>query len=98
MKADAALRDVPMLFLTARTGGDDVAMGLGLGAQDYVRKPCEPAELRARVETALRLKAHTDLLQREARAFDELSTTDALTGLGNRRRFAAMVDQIIERR
>ena len=50
MKDDARLRAIPVLFLTARTGGDDVAAGLALGAQDYLRKPCDPVELRARVE------------------------------------------------
>src|SRR5689334_16982564 len=47
LRADPHLADLPVLFLTARTGGSDVATGLGLGAQDYLRKPCEPAELAA---------------------------------------------------
>jgi diguanylate cyclase (GGDEF)-like protein len=94
MKADPALRSLPVLFLTARTGGTDAAAGLGLGAQDYLRKPCEPAELRARVDTALRVKAQQDVLLRHTRVLDELSATDALTGLGNRRRFATFVGQI----
>ena len=38
--------DIPVLFLTAREPAEtDVAAGLELGAQDYLRKPCEPAEL-----------------------------------------------------
>jgi two-component system, cell cycle response regulator len=87
MRADCELSSLPVIFLTARTTGDDVAVGLGLGAQDYLRKPCHPAELEARVSAVLRLKAAEEALQQHAKELDELSTTDALTGLGNRRRF-----------
>jgi diguanylate cyclase (GGDEF)-like protein len=98
MKDDPELRSLPVLFLTARTGGDDVVVGLGLGAQDYLRKPCEPAELCARVGAALRVKAHGDMLQRQARALDELSTTDTLTSLGNRRRLEVRLEQLVRER
>jgi diguanylate cyclase (GGDEF)-like protein len=85
LKADPSLESLPVLFLTARTGGLDVAAGLDLGAQDYLRKPCEPAELNARVATALRLKAHELALQEKSHLLESLSATDPLTGLGNRR-------------
>jgi len=82
MRAAPDLCSVPVLFLTARTGAADVAAGLGLGAQDYLRKPCEPAELTARVARALRAKSQEETLARQARELFALSTTDALTGLG----------------
>ena len=91
MKRDAALSVLPVIFLTARTGGTDVAAGLELGAQDYMRKPCEPAELVARVATVLRRRHQEIALERQAHALDELVATDALTGLGNRRRFESHV-------
>jgi two-component system, cell cycle response regulator len=86
MREDSELASLPVIFLTARTTGDDVAIGLGLGAQDYLRKPCHPAELAARVSSVLRLKAAEDALQQHANELDQLSMTDTLTGLGNRRR------------
>jgi DNA-binding response OmpR family regulator len=46
--------DVPIIFLTARAGEDDLVQGLGLGADDYVTKPFSPRELVARVEAVLR--------------------------------------------
>jgi two-component system cell cycle response regulator len=95
MRAEPALRSLPVLFLTARTGAADVAAGLDLGAQDYLRKPCEPAELTARVARALRARAQEETLARHARELDELSTTDALTGLGNRRRMEATIDAMV---
>lgn len=53
--ADAFLqREIPVLFLTARTAVIDRVRGLKMGAQDYMLKPFEPAELLARVENILR--------------------------------------------
>jgi two-component system cell cycle response regulator len=94
MRADPDLEAVPVFFLTAHTDGADVAAGLELGAQDYLRKPCEPAELTARVGRALKAKAREDALARHARDMNELSTTDALTGIGNRRRMKATIDEL----
>jgi len=95
MKGDEELRGIPVLFLTAHSGGEDVAAGLALGAQDYLRKPCEPVELLARVSTALRL----DQLQRQlkdlADELDALSGTDPLTGVGNRRRFEQRLPSLV---
>ena len=50
-------RDVPMLFLTARSDEIDRVVGLELGADDYVAKPFSPRELVARVRTILRRTA-----------------------------------------
>jgi diguanylate cyclase (GGDEF)-like protein len=96
MRADPEMASLPVLFLTARTGGADVAAGLDLGAQDYLRKPCEPEELTARVARALRAKVNEDALDRRVREMNRMSTTDALTGLGNRRRAEAMVREATE--
>jgi two-component system, OmpR family, response regulator MtrA len=46
--------DVMVLMLTARTGEDDLLLGLDLGADDYLAKPYSPRELMARVRTLLR--------------------------------------------
>lgn len=94
IKADPALGTIPVLFLTARTSGSDVAEGLGLGAQDYLRKPCEPEELLARVSTAVRLSRQQRDLRQQAAQLGDLSATDPLTGLGNRRRFDLKVQEL----
>ncbi len=49
-----AVRQTPVIMLTARAEDGDVVLGLGLGADDYVRKPFSPLELVARVEAVLR--------------------------------------------
>lgn len=46
--------DVPILMVTARTESVDKVRGLGLGADDYIAKPFDPAELVARVNANLR--------------------------------------------
>lgn len=46
--------DGPIVFLTAKVAEEDAVAGLGLGADDYVRKPFGAAELRAKVAAHLR--------------------------------------------
>jgi len=45
--------DIPILMVTARTESIDKVLGLGLGADDYISKPFDPAELVARVKSHL---------------------------------------------
>ena len=49
---------IPVIMLTARGYGQDVATGLGGGAEDYIVKPFSFPELIARVNTALARHAH----------------------------------------
>ena len=57
--------EIPVIFLTAKTAVTDRVRGLRLGAQDYILKPFEPAELLARVENTLkRTQAKTDVYER----------------------------------
>ncbi len=46
--------DIPILMVTARTESVDKVRGLGMGADDYISKPFDPAELVARVSANLR--------------------------------------------
>ena len=85
IKADPTIADTPVLFITGRTDTHDVVEGLQLGAHDYLRKPFEPIEVAARVRAAARMKVLQDeLRQRNADLF-QISRTDPLTGLANRR-------------
>ncbi|WP_139980876.1 response regulator transcription factor [Nocardioides litoris] len=53
IREDDALRDLPVILLTARAQQADVATGLDSGADDYITKPFSPRELAARVEALL---------------------------------------------
>ena len=72
------------ILLTARSGKEEVAHGLDNGADDYLRKPFEPVELRARLRVGTRtLALHGELIAaREALRVQ--ATRDALTGVLNR--------------
>jgi len=95
MQEDDLLSEIPVIFLTARTGGADVAAGLQLGAHDYLRKPVEPVELEARVAAALYRRSQHRSLRETALEADRLSTVDALTGLANRRQFVRKREQLL---
>ena len=49
-------RDIPIIFLTAKSNLTDKVKGLKLGADDYIVKPFEAMELLARIEVVLRRK------------------------------------------
>ncbi len=54
LRRDSRFIPLPILFLTAKGGTDDIVSGLDAGADDYVIKPFELAELRARIAALLR--------------------------------------------
>jgi CheY-like chemotaxis protein len=56
LKQDEALRETPVIFVTARTDVEDLAKGFEAGAVDYVTKPVTQPEVHARVATHLRLQ------------------------------------------
>jgi len=75
---------VYILLLTARTQKDDLLRGLESGADDYLTKPFDAQELRARLHVGQRI---LDLQKNLIAARDELrfrATHDALTGIANR--------------
>jgi len=53
IRADEATRRIPIILLTARAQDPDVQEGFDAGADDYLRKPFSPQELRSRVQAIL---------------------------------------------
>jgi diguanylate cyclase (GGDEF)-like protein len=86
MKADPELFMIPILFLSGSSTPEDKVKGLDLGAIDYVTKPFDAFELRARVRAALRTKFMQDLLIEHAHI-------DPLTNLPNRRALMRQLHQ-----
>ena len=59
--------NIPIIFLTARGEQKDINRGFEVGAVDYLIKPCNAAELLARVDTHVQLKKMRDLLEERNR-------------------------------
>jgi DNA-binding response OmpR family regulator len=53
LRADQATSRMPIILLTARAQDTDVQQGFDAGADDYIRKPFSPQELRSRVQAIL---------------------------------------------
>ncbi len=76
---------VYVILLTARDSKDDVVQGLEAGADDYLTKPFNPNELRARIAIGQRILDLETRLRAARDQLRELATRDSLTGLLNRR-------------
>jgi putative two-component system response regulator len=63
LKANPQTRDIPVLFLTAKSAVDDEKRGLEIGAVDYITKPISPPIVLARVKIHLALKSQADFLR-----------------------------------
>jgi two-component system cell cycle response regulator len=85
LKTREELRDIPVIMLTGRGDREQKIKGLEQGASDYVVKPFDPGELIARVKVQLKIKRLQDDLKAQNHRFEELSNTDPLTQLANRR-------------
>ena len=88
IKTDRRTADIPVLLLTALAQTTSKVQGLESGADDYITKPFETAELLARLRNALAHKSHHDALATQA-------LTDPLTGLTNRRGLEQQLDQLL---
>lgn len=86
LKAEAATRDIPVIFVTVRDQGRDEEQGLSLGAVDYITKPFYLPVVLARV------RAHLEL-RRKSRMLERLALVDGLTEVANRRG----LDEVLER-
>ena len=80
LRASAVTRDIPIIFVTALKTPEDEPRALDAGAADFISKPVNAAVVRARVRTQLTVKRQSDALR-------ELTLTDGLTGVANRRAF-----------
>ena len=91
------LEQIPVIILTAEDDLDRKAEILELGASDYVTKPFHEKELLARVRIHTKLKLLQDELREKNAQLEDLSVTDALTGLANRRRLMTRLEEEVQR-
>jgi two-component system cell cycle response regulator len=89
IKGDKALPFIPIIMQTALDTTQGKVTGLDSGADDYITKPINYAELQARMTASLRIKALQDKLA-------EMAITDALTGVFNRRHLDETLDEMFD--
>ncbi len=77
---DIRYSDIPIIFLSARDSGKDVEEGFAAGGEDYIKKPYQDAELRARIKAVLAKKQAEKTLKLN-------SQLDSLTRLYNHATF-----------
>jgi diguanylate cyclase (GGDEF)-like protein len=84
----------PIIFLTMRTGDEDLEKGIAAGGDDYLTKPVSPVVLGAKLRAMQRIMEMRQALLATTRALDaanqelrRLSAVDGLTGIANRRHF-----------
>ena len=85
-------KDLPIIFLTAKVDIESMVKGFELGAVDYIRKPFNGLELKARVRNHVELKKIREEAEQKNKklleayeALEVIATTDPLTKLLNRR-------------
>jgi putative two-component system response regulator len=71
LKSDPETRDIPIIFLTGMASLQDKTKGFELGAVDYITKPFEIREVRARVKTHLTNKLAKKVLQSQKEILEE---------------------------
>ena len=101
IKQNPALPFIPIIMQTALDSTESKVEGLEAGADDYITKPIEFAELKARLRSMLRIKRLQEELEERERQLLEanerlrhMSRTDGLTGLDNRRYIEQQLDMM----
>ncbi len=89
LKSDPETQEIAVIFVSAANQSQDRVRGLDQGAVDFIAKPFEPVELKARLRTALRLQHYVKMLAQKAQI-------DGLSGLWNRSYFDKRLDAEIE--
>jgi len=101
VKSNTNLPFIPIIMQTALDTTEDKVEGLEAGADDYITKPIEFPELKARLKSMLRIKRLQDELEERKRPLLEanerlryMSQTDGLTGIDNRRHLEQQLDSM----
>ncbi|NLV40411.1 MAG: diguanylate cyclase [Candidatus Hydrogenedentes bacterium] len=86
-----------VIMLTGRAEKGDIILGLDAGANDYLSKPYDPDELRARLRVACRMLDLQQGLVEARDALHHLAVHDSLTGVFNRRAILERLEQEVAR-
>lgn len=90
-------RAIPIMLVADQGEDEMITRGLDLGINDYIVRPVDQQELLARVRTQIRRKRYNDELRANVTQSIELSVTDSLTGLHNRRYLDSHLQALFDR-
>jgi len=91
LKEDPKTKDIPVVFLTAQTDIEYISRAFEVGGVDYISKPFNGVELKARVKTHLQTVANLGEIKEKQSKLAQLSITDQLTKLHNALYFDAQI-------
>src|SRR6478736_8483950 len=92
LKQNAATRDIPVIFITARNETENVVEGFRAGGVDYVVKPFQTEEVLNRVATHLRINRLTRELREKNRTL-ETRTAELMAEIGRRQKVESALQQ-----
>ncbi len=96
LKSNEKTKNIPIIFLTAKTDEDSIEKAYEIGGIDYVTKPFKPKELLARVNRELAMQKMIKDLKNSQDELRTLAATDPMTKLYNRRYFAQISAEFLE--
>lgn len=91
LKDDIKTKDIPIVFLTAQTDIEYISRAFELGGVDYINKPFNGVELKARVKTHLQNMYYLQQIKDKQSKLAQLSITDPLTKLSNNLYFDSQI-------
>jgi two-component system cell cycle response regulator len=97
LRSHERTRNVPILIIGEETDMKRIAVGLEIGAYDYILRPIDRNELLARVRTQVRRKRYQDRLKANYEVSLSMALTDTLTGLYNRRYLMVHLEKLLKK-
>jgi len=97
LRSNERTRSVPILIIGEETDMKRIAVGLEIGAYDYILRPIDRNELLARVRTQVRRKRYQDRLKANYEVSLSMALTDTLTGLYNRRYLMVHLEKLLRK-
>ena len=97
LKEDIKTKDIPVIFLTAQTDIEFISCAFEVGGVDYISKPFNGVELKARVKTHLQNMAYLQEIKDKQSKLAQLSVTDPLTKLHNALYFDSQIKSYLNK-
>jgi two-component system cell cycle response regulator len=95
LRSNERTRSVPIVMVGAEEDLPKIAQGLEIGAHDYVVRPVDKNELKARAKTQIRRKRFQEKLKANYEVSLSMALTDTLTGMYNRRYLNVHLEKLL---